>query len=237
VPGLGFQLRSRVWGRPALAVCVALVIIFVVWLGYPIANIAFGLLLSIHVSAITYYCSDQLNSTTLGRRMLVALLLTVCLSMLMYFPLRNAMQERYFAPLRIENRVVVFQKSIPAGTVKRGDLVAYQLIGVSEVNVYAHGGLTSGIVLGVPGDQISFTTNNFTINGVTHPRLNRMPSGGTVAVPENQWFIWPNMATIGGHGNVSEATISGIMLQMAFVPQQQFAGKPFKKWFGRRQEL
>jgi hypothetical protein len=237
VPGLGFQLRSRVWGRPALAVCVALVIIFVVWLGYPIANIAFGLLLSIHVSAITYYCSDQLNSTTLGRRMLVALLLTVCLSMLMYFPLRNAMQERYFAPLRIENRVVVFQKSIPAGTVQRGDLVAYNLTGVSGDNVYAHGGLTSGTVLGMPGDQITFTTNSFTINGVARPRLNRMPAGGAVVVPENQWFIWPNMATIGGHGNVSEATISGIMLQMALVPQQQFAGKPFKKWFGRRQEL
>jgi hypothetical protein len=89
----------------------------------------------------------------------------------------------------------------------------------------------------MPGDEIRFTTNSFTVNGVTRPLLSRMPTGGVVTVPEKHWFIWPNMATIGGHGNVSEATISGIMLQMAFVPQEQFAGKPFKKWFGRRQEL
>src|SRR5438874_2355636 len=96
VPGLGFHLRSRVWGAPALATCAALVIIFVVWLGYPIANFAFGLLLSIHVSGITYYCSDQMNAMTLGRRIVVALALTIGLSVLMYFPLRNTMQERYF---------------------------------------------------------------------------------------------------------------------------------------------
>src|SRR4051812_36615520 len=93
VPGLGFHLRSRVWGRPALASCAVLIIVFVVWLGYPVANIAFGLLLSIHVSGITYYCSDQLKSATLVRRMVVALALTICLSMLMYFPIRNALQE------------------------------------------------------------------------------------------------------------------------------------------------
>jgi hypothetical protein len=237
VPGLGFYLRSRVWGKPALASCAALAIIFIVWLGYPVANIAFGLLMSIHVSSITYYCSDQMNELTLGRRLLVALALTLCLGALLYFPARRTLQNHYFTPLRMGNRVVVFQKSIAAGQVKRGDLVAYNLTEIYDQGVYAHGGLTSGTVSGVPGDQIEFTAKTFSVNGVSYPRLSHMPMSGGTVVPENHWFIWPNLATIGGHGNVGEGVISGMILRMADVPQEQFAGKPFKTWFGRRQDL
>jgi hypothetical protein len=237
VPGLGFYLRNRLWGRAALAGCAALAAIFIVWLGYPVANYAFGLLLSIHVSGITYYCSPWLNSQTLGKKILVALALTFCLSALIYFPLRNNLQANYFAPLRTENGVVVFQRSILAKAVKRGDVVAYNLTPIHEDNVYAHGGLTMGTVLAVAGDQVNFNRSSFTINGVRHPRLPRMPTSGSISVPENNWFIWPNLATIGGHGNVSEATILDIVLQMAIVPQDHFAGKPVKNWFGRQQIL
>jgi hypothetical protein len=64
-----------------------------------------------------------------------------------------------------------------------------------------------------------------------------MPVSGNTVVPENNWFIWPDLAITGGHGNVPESTISQTMLQMANVPQSQFVGKPFKRWFGRRQVL
>jgi len=55
-------------------------------------------------------------------------------------------------------------------------------------------------------------------------------------VPENHWFIWPNLA-ITGNLNVGEASISSVMLQMASVPETQFVGKPFKRWFWREQIL
>jgi hypothetical protein len=237
LPGLGFYLRSRVWGKLAFTTCAVLAINFVIWLGYPVANFAFGLLLSIHVSGFTYYCSPWLSSETLGKRMFVAILLTISLSALIYFPLRNAMQERYFMPLKVENRVVVFRRMFSASAVKRGDAIAYTLEEIYADNVHAHGGLTTGKVLAMPGDQITFTPSSFIVNGQALPRLEDMPTAGGVVVAENYWFIWPNLARIGGHGNVSEATISSIMLQMANVPQEKFAGKPYNRWFGRHQTL
>lgn len=237
IPGLGFYLRSRIWGKLALTSCAALAFIFILWLGYPIANIAFGLLISIHVSGITYYCSPWLNGERLFTRIIIALLLTIALSALIYVPIRNSVQERHFAPLQTPNGVVVIQRLATPPYLKRGDTIAYNLQEVSEGHFYAHGGLTLGKILAVPGDRVQFSTNCFRVNGAPYPLEPHMPTGGEVVVPEKNWFIWPNLAIIGGHGAVPEWTISSTMLQMATVPQDQFVGKPFDRWFGRHQIL
>ena len=61
-----------------------------------------------------------------------------------------------------------------------------------------------------------------------------MPQGGDLIVPEKKWFIWPELG-ISGHGNAGEAVISATMLQLATVPEDRFVGKPFKRWFWRKQ--
>lgn len=236
VPGLGVYFRSRIWGRTLLICCALLAMTFLVALGYPLGNIAFGLLLSIHVSSFTYYCSPWLNSETLVRRMLVALMLTFCLGALIYFPIRNTLQNHYFLPLRFENQVIVMRKTVVA-EVKPGDFIAYQLEPISEEGVYVHGGTTGGRILASAGDRVEFNKMTFSVNGVKQLRLPHMPVSGDMVVPEKCWFIWPNLAMVGGHGNVSEATISYYVLQMATVSQHQFIGKPFKSWFGRPQDL
>src|SRR5262245_28830377 len=49
-PGLAFCVRGeKLIGRVALAVSGVLAVTFVAFLGYPLANLAFGLLLSVHV--------------------------------------------------------------------------------------------------------------------------------------------------------------------------------------------
>lgn len=238
VPGLGFYFRSRFWGKITLPSCAPLFCIFIIWLGYPIANAAFGLLISVHVSGITYYCSPWLNSQRLLTRIAVALLLTFALTALIYIPLRNSVQESHFAPLRTRNGVVIVHKMMTdSAHLTRGDTVAYNLQEATADHFFAHGGLTLGKILAVPGDKIQFTNNVFTINGIAQPLLPHMPNFGEVVVRENDWFIWPDLAIIGGHGNVSEQAISTMMLQMATVPQNQFVGKPFTRWFGRRQKL
>jgi hypothetical protein len=63
-----------------------------------------------------------------------------------------------------------------------------------------------------------------------------MPVSGMVIVPGNHWFIWPDLA-ISGHGNIGEAAITDAMLRMADVSEEQFVGKPFKRWFWRQQFL
>jgi hypothetical protein len=236
VPGLGVYFRSRIWGRTLLICCAMLALTFLIALGYPLGNMAFGLLLSIHVSSVTYYCSPWLNSETLGRRMLVALLLTFCLGALIYFPIRNALQNHYFLPLRVESQVIVMHRTVVAD-VKRGDFIAYQLEPISQEGVYVHGGTTGGRILATAGDRVEFDKVTFAVNGVKQLRLPHMPASGGLVVPENCWFIWPNLATIGGHGNVTEAMIAPYVLRMANVSQSQFIGKPFKSWFGRPQDL
>src|SRR5271165_1445407 len=51
VPGLGIYIRgSKLWGKAALAGSGLLLLAFIAWFGYRAGNLAFGLLLSIHVT-------------------------------------------------------------------------------------------------------------------------------------------------------------------------------------------
>jgi hypothetical protein len=63
-----------------------------------------------------------------------------------------------------------------------------------------------------------------------------MPKSGDVAVPEKHWFVWPELG-ISGYGNTPEGNITAMMQQLALVPENDFVGKPFKRWLWRRQIL
>jgi hypothetical protein len=57
-----------------------------------------------------------------------------------------------------------------------------------------------------------------------------------LVVPEKRWLVWPDLA-LGGHGQVAGANLSAVLLQVGTMSEQQFVGKPFKRWFWRRQLL
>jgi hypothetical protein len=135
------------------------------------------------------------------------------------------------------------QKLTSPGVIKRGDWVMYSLQNLNSGDPHREGGAVRsqagyGLepVLAVAGDSVTFSTNSFAVNGVEHPLLPHMPNSGEVIVPEKNWFIWPELG-ISGHGNTSEASISDAMLRLATVPENQFVGKPFKRWFWRKQIL
>ena len=55
VPGLAVYFRGpRLWGQFALSACALLLAVYLVWLGQPLANLAFGLLLSTHATGFVY---------------------------------------------------------------------------------------------------------------------------------------------------------------------------------------
>lgn len=242
IPGLGIYLRGpRLWGKVAFAACGLLFSEFIIWLGYPFGNYAFGLMLSVHVTGFVYYCRPLLTNLEFASRLLFTILVLITMGGLVYTPARSALQEHWLVPLRLNDRVLVVQKRASADTVKRGDWIAYNL---SEYVISVHGnryagdhpGLGFGPVLAMAGDRVGFLTNAFTVNGIAHPRRPHMPGAGNFMVPENHWFIWPDFA-ISGHGNIGEADISAAMLERADVPENQFVGKPFKRWFWRQQSL
>ncbi len=74
VPGLAIYIRGpRLWGTIALLACAFLFPSFIVWLGYPAGNYAFGLMLSIHVSGFVYYCSPALRDEDFWHRILLTI--------------------------------------------------------------------------------------------------------------------------------------------------------------------
>jgi len=242
IPGLGIYLRGpRLWGKVAFVACGLLFLEFIMWLGCPFGNYAFGLMLSIHVTGFVYYCSPLLTNMEFAARLLFTITVLVVIGGVVYAPARSAIQEHWLIPLRMNGRVFVVEKQAAADTVARGDWIAYNLSGyVISVhgNRYAgdHSGLGFGPVLAIAGDRVGFLTNAFTVNGAAHPRLPHMPAAGNFMVPENHWFIWPDLA-ISGHGNVGEAGISAAMLERADVAENQFVGRPFKRWFWRHQSV
>jgi hypothetical protein len=239
VPGLAVYLRGpRLWGKAALAASAFLFLCFIVWLGYPFGNYAFGLMLSIHATGFVYYCSPYLLGKDFGFRILFTIAILIAVGMTVYTPLRGVIQNHWLMPLRVNGNVVVVEKFTAAKAVKRGDWIAYHLSEASNSGddawIQYRAGVGFGPVLAVAGDRVEFWTNAFNIDGNPQGLLPHMPTSGNFMVPEKQWFIWPSYS-ISGQGN--ENRISSTMLQMANVSESQYVGKPFKRWFWRKQIL
>lgn len=243
VPGLAVWLRGpKLWGQAALAGSVVLMMVFIVGLGYPAANLAFGLLISLHATGLVYYCQPLMAGEPFRSRLAFTLLALLVIGLVISMPLRSFIQGHWLTPLRMNGQAIIVQRVFQARYIHRGDWVAYALQGEQPGEarnggaVWVRAGMGVGPVLAVAGDQVKFLTNSFSVNGILHPKLPHMPAAGEFTVPENRWFIWPNL-DITGHGNVSEASISSTLLRMANVNQTQFFGKPLDRWFWRKQIL
>jgi hypothetical protein len=243
VPGLAVWLRGpRLWGHAALTGSAVLLMVFVVWLGYPAANLAFGLLISLHATGFVYYCSPLLAREPFRSRLAFTFLTLLAIGLLVYLPARHFIQAHWVTPLRMNGQVIIVQRLFQVRHIQRGDWVTYALhedeSGEAHNGgaVWVRAGAGLGPVLAVAGDQVTFSTNGFAVNGIRHPNLPHMPLAGEFTVPENHWFIWPNL-DISVHGNVAESSISSSMLSMASVNQAQLFGKPMRHWFWRQQIL
>lgn len=243
VPGLAVYLRGpKLWGQAALSAWAALFLFYVVGLGHPVANLAFGLMISLHATGLVYYCNPLLVNESFPTRIAVTLLVLIAIGLGLYLPTRNLVQAHWLVPLQMNGRVVVVQRLFQLSMIKRGDWVAYTYDENATGHNY-HGGVVQlqngmglGPVLAVAGDQVVFSNNLFSVNGIWQTNLPHMPASGELVVPEKHWFIWPNLG-ISGHGNVGEARISSALLGLASVDESNFWGSPFHRWFGRKQIL
>ncbi len=242
LPGYSLFVGSRkMVGAAFVAIYLASLVCFVVWLGFPIGGAGYGLMISIHASSIIFLESCALRDKyEFGIRFPLAIATLLVVWLAVYRPVVKLAEANWWRPMIVQGRVMVMKPAEFRDSVQRGERVLYS-IGGSEGG-YAHGegavwvrsGFGLGPVLAMAGDTIRFATNVFFINGQAEPRLPHMPTTGEVQVPEKHWFIWPNL-DISGHGNVGEDRISSTMLQLAIVSENQYVGKPFKRWFWRRQ--
>jgi hypothetical protein len=235
VPGLGFYLRGpRHWGKAALGFSALTALLFIVGLGSPVGNVAFGLLLSIHVTSLVYVLEPWLAGEKFSTRLLFSVGLLVALTGLVYLPIRSLIQEHWLMPLRVNGRVVVVHRLASPSSLRRGAWIAYAIYDSGGQGVYVRDGFGLGPVLALPGDRVRFTKSALEVNGVPQALLPYMPQVGEWVVPQKHWFVWPEFA-IAGHGNTPAGAISATLLQMGTITEERFVGRPLKRWFGRRQ--
>ena len=234
-PGLGFYLRGpRLWGKVAMGFAALMALVFIVGLGYPIGNVAFGLLLSTHVSSVIYLFEPWLAGARFRVRLSFSFVMLFVLGALVYMPVRNLIQEQWLMPLQVKGRVVIVRRLANPSALPRGAWIAYAINDVSGQGFYVREGFGLGPVLALPGDRVRFTKSALEVNGVPQPLLDYMPQAGEWVVPQKHWFVWPEVA-ITRHGNTPPGVIPASLLKMGTITEDQFVGRPFKRWFGRRQ--
>ena len=235
LPGHAFAAFGRkTIGRAFLFAYGLALLVFFATLGYSPASVAFGLMISAHASSVAYLMIRWFQPPTFGTRLGIALLTLLAVGLLVYLPALGIVRNHYLIPLRIGEQVVVTRQGGDPAKVQRGDWVAYEIRGGGVPGgVYVAAGYAIEAVLAVAGDKVKFTPQACLVNGRTLPRQNLMPKEGELVVPEKTWFLWPRLDI--RNRNVNPEQITATMLRVALVGHDQYVGRPYRYWFGRRQ--
>jgi hypothetical protein len=137
-------------------------------------------------------------------------------------------------PVRTTQGVVVVLRAADVESLRPGDWAVYRVKESGGVGFRMESGFTVGPVLARAGDRVQFGTNTFSVNGVEQRSRPNMPESGELTVPENRWFVWPNLAI---HGQANAAAVHQVLIRTAMVSRDEFVGRPLKRWFWRRQAL
>jgi hypothetical protein len=236
VPGVAFIVTGRLFiGRAVLLAYPVALLFYAAFVGFLVANVLFGLMLAAHAVSILWITRLWVDAPP--RWLKVAMVGTVLavLGMVVYWPCLRYVEENWFMPLRTTNGVVVVQRILP-NAINVGDIVAYRLDDHRYGNILIRHGFGIDPVLAVAGDTVEFTATAMLVNGQPRPRQPGMPDRGSMIVPRNHWFVWPQL-DIQLNGMANDATATGALLRIAAVPESDYIGKPFRHWFGRRQKI
>jgi len=233
LPGYGpYACGRRLTGRCVASVWLICVFVFLVELGRTPSHIACGIAISLHVTSILYLLRQTTDSLELPKRLLVSLLVVFCVTQLVYSPARRQLERHFAWPVQKAGTTIIINPTAAPGPVNRGDWIAYRTVRHgSAVRVAA--GLNLEPVLAVAGDRVVFHADRIEVNGISHPRQAMMPAQGELVVPAGCWFIWPNFTVTNNY----HANIASELLACAVVSSEDFVGKPYQRWFWRRQKL
>ena len=244
VPGFSFcALGRRTLGLSILAIYCISVGVYLVRLGFAEGSFAYGLILAAHATSIFYLLSFWFGKMELAAKLGMAAGSLLLVWLVLYLPAVRWLEHHVAVPLLVRGQVLVMRPHLVPLEIKRGDRIMFDLdekqIGQAHGGdgaVWVRAGVGWGPVLALPDDRVLFSTNSFSVNGVVQPSLEHMPAGGEMVVPTNHWFAWPEF-DINSHGNVSEANISALIMQLATVPATQMTGRPYPTWFWRKQKI
>lgn len=236
VPGLSFYLAGwRKVGQGILVGWLAAMLVFLTCLGLPIANWAFMFLISAHATSISQRFHPWLVQHHLITQIAFGIILFVAVGFLVYMPARAWFEQHIATPLPTSKRVLVSNPRMRPASIQRGDWLAYRITGSYAGGVQVRDGLGFGPVLAVPGDRVTFGEKAFRVNNTVLARPAHMPRTGELVIAPKQWLVWPDVG-VSMYG-VSEDASAQAMLKIALAPQEDVVGKPFKRWFFRKQTV
>lgn len=236
VPGLSFYLAGwRKVGQGIFVGWVVALLVYIVWLGFPIANWAFMLLLMAHTTSISQRFQTWLTRQRLLTQLALGLMLFGAVGFLVYVPARNWFEQHVAAPLPTGKWMLVMNPRIGPAAIQRGDWLAYRIEGGYGGGVQVRNGLGFGPVLAVPGDRVTFGEKAFRVNDTLHVRLVDMPRTGELVIRPNQWLVWPEVG-VSMYG-VGREVAEQPMLNIALATRENVVGKPYQRWFFRKQTI
>ena len=226
VPGAGFVVRGRrMWSAAVFGIYVLSALIFLVALGHPLASLGFGLLISAHAIGVFYLTLPWLRNTSPPSKIVTALATLVGVWLVMYLPLITLAERHWFKPLRAGDQVMIVSPRVNPGSLQRGEWVAIAVGEENRSGLRVNSGVAWGPVVALGGDRIEFGDKTFRVNGgASQALLPRMPTAGEVVVPENHWFVWPNLV-ISAYGMGVAANGMGAWMRAAMVSPDQFVGR------------
>lgn len=231
IPAYGFAVRGYLAvALLALMLWVASGMVLLFYLGQAAATYATAVMVGIHaIGMISALHRDVFLSTRperIGTRFVAVFLLVF----VVYFPAFQLLRQVAF-PMIIAREVVVINGMSFTGSLERGDVVGYRIRARGGNNVRMRGGFALDRVVALPGDRVVFAETFFEVNGEAFPRLDRMPRSGAIVVQERHLFIWPS--SVRGGGDTSLA--ASMMMKAAIVPRSRIIGKPYERWFWKKQ--
>ncbi|MBL9167301.1 MAG: hypothetical protein JNN07_06135 [Verrucomicrobiales bacterium] len=208
-------------------------------LGFLVGDLAVGLLVALHASALVGWLGRHGVNLRDGHGVMVVAAALTMVTLTVYLPLGGEVIRRMWLPLASPEGVIVINCTASPKGLGRGDFVAYTGANPGtyayQGGVYVADGPGCGRVLAVAGDHVEFSSEFVWINGEPQPRLPDMPTEGHLRIPAGSWFVWPRLVQTNGRANAD--IIAAALLRVAVVHESRFLGRPFVRWFGRRQPL
>ncbi len=233
----GFSFYKAGWRRIGQAIAFAwfaAACTFLLFIGYTMANVAFGLMMSMHVSSVVHLLNRAAPGASVVRRLGLSLAVLFVVGQLIYATGLLWLQSHLFMPLRSGDKVYVINRLRSIDTLRAGEFVAFHSERIGVNGVYIREGYLLDRILAAPGDEVQFSSTEFRVNGMAASRRDLMPGSGNMVVPEKTWLVWPSLTTV-TRNNVGERAVATAVLHMALVPREKIIGKPFRRWFWREQ--
>lgn len=235
VPGLAFHYSGpRIVARIIWLALPLLVLAFLAGLGTFVAEIAFTLIISAHVTSVSHLLRPLMSQNRIWLQLVFGVVLFVGASVLVYIPARTWFHNRVAMPLTVHGQVIVINPRADASSVERGDVIAYRIGDWTYRNIVVREGLGLEPVLAVPGDRLVFGDGTVQVNGSCHALPESSSAWQPLDVQQFCWFIWPEL-DISNRG-VNLRDVQQALLGLAQVDQERFVGRPYRRWFFRLQD-